>query len=259
MEVSGDLVAVWLELGEFEAKVELLAGARFDDEQDDAQWCIVASRTNARFTARLCGGETERTFRPSDLRGLPVTLPREDLALRAAITEAAKQARDPDADRAAVLLRQNGHDVARFDPVTLGRLGQLATTIEAGKLPSASIASEVYEFLKEARIYRLGSKLFRSLHDLDRQAVVARIQAATMARLNGETDQALADTEVVATGTLTGATARQTAMLLIVRGHALVTRGRLREATQCVKRVHALVGKDEYVQGLYNTIDAAGG
>jgi len=260
MDLNGEMVARWLASGDVERKLGLIAGGRFDDEHDDAQWEIVGTASSAGFHAKRVPGGTSRVFRSSDLRGLTVEIATPSSESRAALAAELSSANPAEIRKAQEVLRRHHHDPDRFDEPALMALGRFVTSLGEGRLPPTDQGNAVYDLLKDAETYRVGAWVFQQAFRLDPTSVLLRIQAATMARQKGDIQEALELTQVVAGRNLLGASQLQMSMLLVVRGHALVSAGRLDEAQQCASRSWAIRGGDDpsgHTQALFRSLAAA--
>jgi len=261
VNLKGEMVARWLQRGDVERKLSLLVGGRVDDENDDAEWEITGEVAPAGFKVRRVPGGQERVFRFSALSGMPIELTPPTAEARDALMADIQDANPVEIRRAEEALRRHGHDPDRLDDASLLRLGRFAIELSAKRPPAEDDASFVYDSLKEGAMYRLGAAMFEVAHRITPSSAWLRVNAATMARHSGNVDMALHLTEPVEGRNIPGATQQQTAMLLVVRGHALVTLGRLKQAKACADRAWAIESEanPEYVRALYRAIDARTG
>jgi len=260
VDIKGEMVARWLASGDVERKLGLVAGGRFDDEDDDAQWEIAGTPSAAGFLAKRIPGETTRVFRFSDLRGLILEMPAPSAETQATLAAELAAANPAEIRKAQEALRRYHHDPDRFDEPALLSLGRFIDTLSDGRMPSPEQRNALYDLLEEAGTFRLGAALFDQAFRLDPTSVPLRIQAAAMARQKGDIDTALELTRVVAGRNLLGASPLQMSMLLVIRGHALAEARRLPEADECASRSWAIGGGADpsgQTQELFRAIAAA--
>ena len=259
MQLDGEAVARWLASGDAGQKLTLLVGGTFDDEDEDASWEITGEIAPAGFRARMSTSGRVRAFRFSDLRGLPIELVAAP-ALRNTLRAALAGAVPPDVKAGRELLRRAGHDPDRLEEPALAQLGRFAADVSSGQLPDADRCNSVYNQLKDASMFRVGARLFADAFRLDQESVLLRIQAATLARHNGDFELALALTDPMARGSVPDASRFQMIMLLTVRGHALVSMGQVGEAERCAKRAWAMadaIDPDGYIAAVFTAIKVA--